>query len=50
LNVPFGAWRREGCRETLEQPLSTLVGLIGKIGKIFPAGLVAVGEGVMAVN
>jgi len=43
------AWRREGCGETLLQPLSTSRVTIGKMGKIFLAGLVVIGQGVMAL-
>ena len=38
----------EGCGETLEQPASTWRGPARKMGKIFSAGLVAIGQGVMA--
>ena len=44
------AWRREGCGETLQQPSSTWRGPTGRMGKIFSAGLVAIGQGAMALN
>ena len=44
------AWRREGGGETWLQPSSTWTGPRGKMGKIFSAGPVAIGQGVMALN
>jgi len=43
-------WRREGCGETSEQPFSNWRVPIGKLGKIFSAGLVEIGQGVMVLN
>jgi len=44
------AWRREGTRETLQQPSSTWGGPTGKMGTIFLARPVVIGQGVMALN
>jgi len=44
------ACRREGCGETLQQPSSTWRGPIGKMGTIFLARPVVMGQGVMVLN
>ena len=46
----FSAWRRQSCGETLQQPFSSWKGPMEKMGKIFSARPVAIGQGVMALN
>jgi len=46
----YSACRREGSGETSEQPSSSWREPTGKMGKIFSAGLVAIGQGVIALD